>query len=172
MARPKKKTGVGRGGEECWLLSIPFLSAFGSRPWPGPSALFQGPSMVLWVWVSSELPSLPSPVQASQLHSPVLCWMGELFRCSQANASSPFFLAYCGAVGPLVYIKQLSVLFWSRSERETSPWPGLSHFVYSSWLPFPFWTWSPPFFQCLRPEKHLLRLTHRVLWVFCRVFWL
>lgn len=94
---------------------------------------------------------------------PVLCWMGEVFRCSQANARFPFFLAYCGAVVPLVYIKQLSVFFWSRSERETCPWPGLSHFVFSSWLPFPFWTWIRPFFQCLRPEKHPLRLTHRVL---------
>lgn len=57
-----------------------------------------------------------------------------------------------------------------------TPWPGIPNFVFSSsWLPFPdtlFWPRFPPFFQCCRPEKHLLRLIHKVLYLFCRVFWL
>ena len=124
MARPKKtkKNWSGERGlknADCF----PFHSCLLLVPVPDQAPLHfsNGPA-----WYSErECPQISLPCLLSRPASftvPVLCWMGEVFRSSQANARFPFSLAYCGALVALEFIwNSLSVLFWSRSESETMP---------------------------------------------------
>lgn len=125
-------------------------------------------------WPSLNVPGSPltSCLLPSSLVSFIVPMLYRKERCSDARRPMLDFLFPLLIVRPRQPSSMNKTICQFCSQSHSESVTPLTLFFSSCWLPFPdtvFWAVIPPFFQCHRPEKHLLRLFTK-FYVFCRIF--